>query len=512
MDSRQGRRRWSDQTLLPLRPTRQLSSTVSCWYCDFKLLVLNGPLFRFGRRHSRYLRIWFSMGIGFSLAALLGVTMMILCELSGNSLSGLSSLIAGLNISLPSMGYLCISSVIGVIVHELGHALAAAGEGVQMEYVAIFLAGLFPGALVAFNHASLQALPGVASLRIYCAGIWHNAAFCAVCTLALFLLPFILSPFYIHGESPMVLDVPSTSPLSGYLSPHDVIFSLDDYHVHTAKEWEQMTTLLAEQTHSLSLGQSSGAANVEKGYCIPQALIEGNTPVQWKGNRTYCPNELVAFASVTCLDESNYNDGGNKNNDQKMREHIHCLDAKDIIKFRKCAYSDEQAPRNRTTCLCSEVESCLMPVQLPGLGWVEITYSSLECHNHGRSLSSGDKHYSSGKRSCHQTFVFVGDLISMARSIHLTSYQPRWPIYSTVYLPNILEKLFTCAFHVSMVLALLNSLPVFFLDGESILEVALQYFSSLSSRMKQSVLRCCLLVGTAITTYFIFQTIFISIS
>ncbi|KAI3444344.1 hypothetical protein Pfo_001009 [Paulownia fortunei] len=472
MDGRRGGRRWSGQTLLPLRPTRQLSSTVSCWYCDFKFLAFNEPLFRFGSRHSRYLRVWFSMGIGFSLAALLGVTVIILCELArapivyvgnarhGNSLSGLSSLIAGVNISLPSMGYLCISSVICVIVHEFGHALAAASEGVQMEYVAFFLAVLFPGALVAFNHASLQALPVVASLRIYCAGIWHNAAFCAVCTLALFLLPFILSPFYIHGESPMVLDVPSTSPLSGYLSPHDVIFSLDDFRIRTAEEWKQTIAVLTEETHSLSSSQSSGIANVEKSYCIPHSLIEESIHLQTEGNRTYCPNELITFASVTCLDVSKYNDGGNKNNHQKRKESIHCLDAKDVIKLRKCAYGSVQPPRNRSECLCSEVESCLTPVQLPGLGWVEITYSSLECHNHGRTIFSDNKHYSSGERSCLQTFVFVGDLISMAHSIHLTSYQPRWSIYFVAYLPNLLEKLFKCAFHVSMVLALLNSLPI----------------------------------------------------
>lgn len=31
---------------------------------------------------------------------------------------------------------------------------------------------------------------------------------CAVCGLALLLLPFLLFPFYIHGESPMVLHLP----------------------------------------------------------------------------------------------------------------------------------------------------------------------------------------------------------------------------------------------------------------------------------------------------------------
>lgn len=48
-------------------------------------------------------------------------------------------------------------------------------EGVQIEYVAIFVAVLFPGALVAFNDELLQALPHLTSLRIYSAGIWHNA-------------------------------------------------------------------------------------------------------------------------------------------------------------------------------------------------------------------------------------------------------------------------------------------------------------------------------------------------
>ncbi|KAK6123065.1 hypothetical protein DH2020_043184 [Rehmannia glutinosa] len=448
-------------------------------YCDFKFLAFNEPLFRFGRRNSRFLRVWFSMGIGFSLATLLGVTIVIVCEVvraplvyvgnnpPGNSLAGLSSLIAGLSISLPSMGYVCISSVICVIVHEFGHALAAASEGVQMEYFAIFWAVLFPGALVAFNDASLQSLPGLASLRIYCAGIWHNAA---------------------------VLDVPTMSPLSGYLSPHDIIFSLDDFHIRTAEEWKQVIALLTEQTHMRSSGPYGGIVNVEKGYCVPRSLIEESTHLQFEGNRTICPSELIAFAYVTCLDVSKYNDGGDKNNYQEEGKKIHCLDAKDVIKLRKCAYNTVQSPRNRNNCLCSEVESCLTPVQLPGLGWVEITYSSLQCHNHGRSLFSDKKHSSSGESSCIQTFVFIGDLISMAHSIHLTSYQPRWSIYFAAYLPNLLEKLLTCAFHVSLVLALLNSLPVYFLDGESILEVTVNYFSSLSSRMKQLILRCCLLV------------------
>lgn len=49
-------------------------------------------------------------------------------------------------------------------------------EGIQVEYIAVFIAILFPGALVALNYDLLQALPRFTVLRVYCAGIWHNAA------------------------------------------------------------------------------------------------------------------------------------------------------------------------------------------------------------------------------------------------------------------------------------------------------------------------------------------------
>uniref|UniRef100_A0A3Q7EDY4 Uncharacterized protein n=1 Tax=Solanum lycopersicum TaxID=4081 RepID=A0A3Q7EDY4_SOLLC len=83
MEGRRVRRfgRWrSNQTLLPVRVNR-LSNAVSCWYCDCKSSILNEPLFRFGRRYSRFLKAWFSMGVGFSLAVLFAVTMILLYEI-----------------------------------------------------------------------------------------------------------------------------------------------------------------------------------------------------------------------------------------------------------------------------------------------------------------------------------------------------------------------------------------------------------------------------------------------
>ncbi|CAI8608692.1 unnamed protein product [Vicia faba] len=182
-------------TLLPLHAppssSTHLSNTVSFFYCDYKFTFFNKPVYLFGRRYAKFLRLWFSIGLGFALSAMLAVTLILLWELAtalhlcGDSirfrsiaselLFGFPHLRSGLRLSLVDAGYICISTIVSVFVHEFGHALAATSEGVQVEYVAIFVAVLFPGALVAFNDDLLQALQHLTSLRIYSAGIWHNA-------------------------------------------------------------------------------------------------------------------------------------------------------------------------------------------------------------------------------------------------------------------------------------------------------------------------------------------------
>lgn len=154
-----------------------------------------------------------------------------------------------------------------------------------------------------------------------------------------------------------VLDVHSVSPLSGYISPYDVIHALDEFRVYTAEEWNQKLTVLTKQTPPLSFGQSSGMANMQKSYCVPHSLIEKSIHVQFTGSETYCPNELFAFAPKTCPDMSKYgDDGGNKTNHWESGE-IYCLNAKDVIKLRKCAH---ETSNNDSGCLCSEVV-CLHP-------------------------------------------------------------------------------------------------------------------------------------------------------
>lgn len=92
---------------------------------------------------------------------------------------------------------------------------------------------------------------------------------------------------------------------------------------------------------------------------------------------------------------------------------------------------------------------------MPGSIWVEITYlNSSDCFN--------SREYLLPSSNCSGTFIFVGDVISMARSIQLTMYQPRLNVPFATYLPDVLERILLCLFHASLALALLNSLPVSF--------------------------------------------------
>ncbi|KAJ9183350.1 hypothetical protein P3X46_007215 [Hevea brasiliensis] len=527
MEERRVRRfgRGQTHTLLPLRTSetriRRLSNTISCWYCDYKISALNAPLFGFGRRHARLLRLWFSIGVGFTLTVLLVVTLILLWELGsvlqifrGNTefsdflssiIFGFSPRVYALRLSLADAAYLLISTSISVSVHEFGHAIAAASEGIQVEYIAIFVAVLFPGALVAFNYELLQILEQFAALRVFCAGIWHNAVCCAACGLMLFLLPLILCPFYMHGDSPMVLDVPSTSPLSGYLSPGDMIVSLDGKHIRHEQEWIEMTALMQEQAlqSSSHSENSKGFAIVHsrKGYCVPTSLIEESKKMHLVYNQSSCPNDLTEFVAIQCFDSSKLDDVSNGDDHLNKRGSRHCLSATDVVKLNKCSHGRVTEITNGSSCICSQDETCLSPVQLPGLIWAEITYSSPyspECLQVGGNSFPHSETADFTKDGCGGTFVFVGDAISMAHSVQLTAYQPRWAFAFSAYLPKVLEKSLIFTFQVSLTVALLNSLPVYLLDGESILEAALCHFTLLGPRKRANVLQACLLGGTII--------------
>lgn len=102
----------------------------------------------------------------------------------------------------------------------------------------------------------------------------------------------------------------------------------------------------------------------------------------------------------------------------------------------------------------------MVPVQLPGVTWVEITYASADCLVSAQNSSARMMADAMDSNFCEGMFVFVGDLLSVSQSVHLTSFWPRWKFKFAFFYPDLLENILSYTFCVSMTLALLNSMPV----------------------------------------------------
>ncbi|XP_078153317.1 membrane-bound transcription factor site-2 protease homolog isoform X2 [Carex rostrata] len=452
------RRRGGGRPLLPstisFLPPNYLSLSSSFWYTDFKIYTFNHVLFRLGSAHSRFLKVWFSLGACFGLVALLILSIMLIWNLWGTvSFKGGAFLLdnffsPGRSISFLDFVLLILSTLISIAFHEFGHAFAAASEGLQIEYIALFLAVLFPGALVALNQISLENLCPFASLRIYCAGIWHNI---------------------------VVLNVPKYSSLSAHLSPLDLIVTVDGLRVTSTDDWFQVLTRNKSQNIH------------EKGYCVPISWVEAGD-ILMAGNRNgECPQDFSPFQTLSCANSSLVRS-------DKMESLRHCLIAKDVASLRKCGYTGNH-------CACSEEEMCMTPVEHPGMSWVEIFYQSPYTSRCEQLTSSLDPIANQDQNPCGLSFVYIGDASFVARSLTLSPYKPRWGLFISlsVYIPYLMEKALHSVFHVSLALAVVNCLPVYLLDGASILETILCYFTRLTQREKQLSLKVGLLVGTSLS-------------
>lgn len=268
------------------------------------------------------------------------------------------------------------------------------------------------------------------------------------------------------------MDVSTESPLNGYLSAGDLITKLDGKHIHTSKEWMETVYSLDKQKFETTKHYISN-----KGYCIPNLVIAESKNAEIVDNQFKCPNDLTLFTTISCLDSSAIKNGSDH---QQIREHIYCFPAKGVLGEKKCGEGWDNNVKNDGSCLCTEVkivfrfvnikckrnesenfktctfflltqdESCSTPIHMSGVAWVEIEFSR-PC------LSSNIS--GSEENMCGGTFVFIGDIMLMSGSIWLTEYKPRW-LYVVEYIPVVVEKLLVNSFHVSLMLALLNSLPV----------------------------------------------------
>lgn len=543
-------------------------------YVSFETSRLNGLLASFGRRHRRALRRFYSVGAWVGAAGCLLSVLVLLWDLSVSlppvltrgALSSppaaagpgrlLTPVVPGKNLPWGDVGFLAFATAVSVAVHEAGHAIAAASEGVRTVKVAAFLVAILPGAFVALDAEGLDALPPSRSLRIFAAGVWHNAVLCVLCWGFGAALPLLLFPLYSTGAQIVVTAVPATSPLHRHLAAGDVIAAVNDAPVRNARDWLHALEdgyghhkrpprngasaplqwplpppagsgppggALARGGHPPPGAAGGGfpetfqeGAAEAYGYCVPdrrQGMPLEASPSPLTARAPLCPAGQLPFRQVAagpgagggaglCLRARDVAAGG-----------VRCWGTGGATLPREGGGKGENEGLERRPGLCSQDEACFAPVLPAGVCLLKISFrprsaTSAECNLPSATSAASPQPPPAVPVDCTPFLVFVGSVGSLAGALQLSESAPRRVVLTwrgaraevaagPVWLPPLLERATAYMFHVSAALALLNLAPVYFLDGEAVLGALLACaLPALSPSRHQQWLRLLLRSGT----------------
>eukprot|EP00250_Pteridium_aquilinum_P003866 c14141_g1_i1 orf=463-1728(+) len=374
-------------------------------------------------------------------------------------------------------------------------------EGVPIVHAAVFLACIVPGALIALNQESLQLLSPVRALRIYCAGVWHNIMCCTGCYLLLMLFPVVLYPFYVWNQYPVVSNIGAGSPLAGHLNLGDSILKVAGHQLQSPEDWfeflyNRSIQELAHFNHSsiahgiVEESQKPYYRTALQGFC---ACSENFTNHQNRLLGSLCPDEALLFYQHPCISAMSSSVNTSQN--------IYCLKATDVIKCPACSL-EEKSEATFHPCSCSESRSCLFPLLSHGEVFVDINVKKSSLKRCSVKLTDS---------SCEHSLVFVGNPRDLFHSLQLTNYWPRqeglfglFPLSFSVLFLKFLERLLMYTFSLSAAMVLLNSAPVFYLDGELVFQAWLVLSRSWSHpRKHKRIMQIVLTGGTLLMASFL---------
>jgi S2P endopeptidase len=270
-------------------------------------------------------------------------------------------LVPGVNVPVSDIPSLLFALIISAVVHEFGHAFAAAAENVKTEQVGFLMFFLFPSAYVAINTFDLERKGLKSKLRIYFAGVWHNMV---LCILAYFLVFVFFSPASMPLTSTMkrgvdltVKRVAETSPLFGSIQPGDTIYGVNDCIVTDSESWRSCL---------------SNIVNHNRGHCITKEMFDTNL----KENGLDCCT--VDHERLLCFEKWGPGDKA-------------CLPARLVLQYPSCSINS--APKD-------DCETCIVPVG----SHVDVV-----------AVKVRDKHAA----------IFLGDLQALYQEVQVTDYVSR---------------------------------------------------------------------------------------
>ncbi|KAF9005409.1 peptidase family M50-domain-containing protein [Cyathus striatus] len=353
--------------------------------------------------------------------------------LSSDSVSGVSGytgnsiimpIIPGVTVPFSHIPAILFAVFYSQVVHEFGHAVAAAVENMPITSVGVSLTVVVPAAFVGFSNDLFDALPSRARSRITAAGPFHNLGL----WFALILIGWsgigdmfarIAGYKDMHHIGPVVVRVDEGSPLYHHLIPGTIITMLDDTNLGSQ---DPLTDIW---TKYLTISKTQ---DVQQGWCVNE--------------QAWVNVYVVLFINLTTLQIG-----------QNPAALVEIRMKNQIMDFHKGACVDpvpiltQSTPRCKTNDSCSVGHVCMRPARNEQL--LRLTFQRPDTEVQQSIVWSGPRKE-------------VWEEVEVCRFASLSSISPIW-------LPNVFDTLWQYLRMATLSLFFLNLLPLPHMDGHKLL-------------------------------------------
>ncbi|KAL0958902.1 hypothetical protein HGRIS_014220 [Hohenbuehelia grisea] len=405
-------------------------------------------------------------------------------------------IIPGVTVPFSHIIVIFLAVLLGQVVHELGHAVAAA-----LSQIPLYAAGLaflilppLPSAFVSLPASSLNALPPIARARIIAAGPFHNLLF----LLALFLAgkattslhSFAVLPLFfddLSGLGRVVVSVHESSALYDYLPPGSLITRLDDTPLASdskslADPW---STYLRQRSVGFNLGWCIDGSELQ---AYPNSCCRSHSPLPSTNAPPPTPmSHLACFDTLPGL--SNNNETSSTSNG--CIDPVPILTGKTIkgvkVHYRRCSPSPSSHDKHdpSTTSTCKADESCVIPRPSENLLRIVVARLDVQTSGERNSKVNGERvaDDTAAKDAAAVTTIYAETVLlwsgpreEIDEQVTVSRYAPG--LIARVLTPPLPLRTFFGLFleytqMATLSLYLFNLLPLPFLDGAQFLRVLL---------------------------------------
>ncbi|XP_017149107.1 membrane-bound transcription factor site-2 protease [Drosophila miranda] len=344
----------------------------------------------------------------------------------------LEILLPGVNLPLEEIGYYITTLVLCLVVHEMGHAMAAVLEDVPVTGFGIKFFFCLPMAYTELSNDHLNSLRWFKKLRVLCAGIWHNFLFAGICYLLISTIGITMSPFFVYNEHVIVTELTRKSALRGErgLKVDNLITQVNGCPISSVESW-----------HSCLYSTMKKRA----GYCVSADFIQLN-------DESSAISHHSVDGQLQCCDELNPNvscfevvEDVNGDVPVELPQHV-CLNVRRTL---------EEVTEHCTSGLCSE-GFCLRPL-MRNITAI-MTFKRLNLN--GEKLPP---------------VIYVGHPWDVSRTVEVSAFVPRYRFLSAAW-PDAWFLLLKYNVVFSIGLALVNAIPCFGFDGAHITSTVIHSF------------------------------------